>query len=123
MAPKTQSQKTDDRFIQINRQALVDKQDVLDAIDSRMAKLGADHDLLIGISANVASMKMDITKLSDCLSGPSGNNGIVSAVTTLQSESIQLRADVDANSRNTTLWGSGNFLSMLAAFVAAYLHK
>ena len=123
MAPKTQSQETDDRFIQVHKQALVDKQEVLDAIDSRMAKLGADHDLLIGISANVASMKIDITKLSDCLSGPSGNNGIVSAVTTLQSESIQLRADVDSNAKNTSIWGGGNLLAILGAYLAVWLHK
>ena len=123
MAEKTQKQQTDERFVQVHKQALVDKQEVLEAIDSRMAKLGTDHDLLIGISANVTSMKGDIAKLSDCLSGPSGNNGIVSDVTTLKSECAQLRNDVDVNARNTNLWGGGNLLTIVGAYIAVWLHK
>jgi hypothetical protein len=122
MPPRTQKQQTDDRFVQVHKQALADKEDVLSAIETRMSKLGTDHDLLIQIATNVSNMRTDIVKMSNCLSGPDGNDGIVSLVSANQVEIRQLRDDVDNNAKNTKIWGGSNFIAMLAAFVAAYVH-
>lgn len=120
MAPKTQKQQNEDDFIAVRRQALVDKQEVLDAIDTRMAKLGSDHDLLIEIATNVKSITLDVTKLSDCLDG---QNGIVSEVAAHKIRIDQLEDDVASNSRNSNLWGGGNLLVIVGAFLAAWFHK
>jgi hypothetical protein len=120
MAPRTQKQQNADDFIAVKKQVLVDKQDVLSAIDSRMAKLGTDHDLLIEIATNVSGMKGDIVKLSSCLDG---KDGVISTIASNRVEIDQLRKDVDTGSRNSNIWGGGNLLVILGAFLAAWFHK
>ena len=123
MAKSQQQLQNDDSFIAVHKQALADKKDVLEAIDTRMSKLGIDHDLLIAIATNVSNITGDVARLSNCLVGPNGDDGVLSDVTILKTQNAQLREDVDENNRRTNIWGGGNLVVILGAFLAAWFHK
>ena len=117
MAAKTNNQKTEDEFIAVKKQALVDKHDVLEAIDTRMSKLGVDHDLLITMNG-----KLDTLILTSC----DHEQRIRSNETSITSNATHMKDmddDIAIAKRNTNLWGGGNLVAMLGAFVAAYFHK
>ena len=116
MTPRTTS-KTDAEFVDVKRQALVDKHEVLDAIDTRMSKLGADHDLLITMNTKLDTL---VTNTKD----HETRIRIVEKCTgDLNTHVKDLDDDVAIAKRNTSLWGGGNLVAMLGAFVAAYFHK
>jgi hypothetical protein len=84
-----QEQATED-FIKVHRQALVDKQDVLEAIDSRMARTGIDHDLLISINTMMTDHIEDIKKLNAAIFGPDGTDGIAGWVNELRTKFVYI---------------------------------
>ena len=117
MTPRTSQQKTEDEFIAVKKQALVDKHDVLVAIDTRMSKLGADHDLLITINSKIDTL---ITTSGD---HESRIRMVEKCTGDLNTHVKDIDDDIAIAKRNTNLWGGGNLVAMLGAFVAAYFHK
>ena len=117
MAPRSTQQKTEDEFIAVKKQALVDKHEVLEAIDTRMSKLGADHDLLIAMNG-----KLDVL-VSSNRDHETRIRAVEACTGTMQTHMKDLDDDVAIAKRNTNLWGGGNLVAMLGAFIAAYFHK
>jgi hypothetical protein len=52
--------KEDLDIIEVRKQALVDKREVLEAIDTRMAKIGQDHEAIINIQGDVAEVRKEL---------------------------------------------------------------
>jgi hypothetical protein len=77
---RTLKQQEEMDLIKVQRQALVDKNEVLNAIDTRMSKLGADHDMLLHICDLVEANDKKVTNLSIILVGEHGDNGLVEKV-------------------------------------------
>jgi hypothetical protein len=80
MAPRkknTPAEQAAADLITVHRNALVDKEEILDAIDTRMSKLGNDHDLLIHICDLVETNDKKVTNLGIILVGEHGDDGLV----------------------------------------------
>jgi hypothetical protein len=86
----TDRQQAEKDFISVQRQALADKKDVLEAIDSRMSKLGTDHDLLISINTMMTDHIEDIKKLNTAMFGEDGTDGIAGWVRELRTKFIYI---------------------------------
>ena len=59
------------------QQAVMDRDDVLEAIDSRMGKLGTDHDLLIKIDNNLTNLCSTVSDHDDILRGAGQAGGLL----------------------------------------------
>jgi hypothetical protein len=95
----------------------VDQQALLDAIDSRMSKVGVDHDLL-------TSMNGKLDRLIESNVDHEVRIRLIETKATKTEEHIvDMDADIEANKRNTNLWGGGNLMAMIGAFIAAYFHR
>ena len=62
------------------QQAIIDKDELLEAIDSRMSKAGEDHDTLTRIEELLKRVVTDIEQINDTLFGKDRDDGLVRAV-------------------------------------------
>jgi hypothetical protein len=128
MAAKTNNQKTDAEFVEVKRQALVDKHEVLDAIDTRMSKLGSDHDLLINISGKMDTVATLAARHDHVLYG-NGNPGLIREVDDLKNcdDKINKRHELEDQGRRDVSTSIRNMwfaviASALASIVAVVTH-
>ena len=70
------------------QQASMDKGEILEAIYSRMGKLGEDHDTLIRVEELLKTSIEDRERLNKALFGEDGTDGIVSWLHTIKTQMI-----------------------------------
>jgi len=90
MADNSQLQQNHNDLVMVKRQALVDKTEVLEAIDTRMSKLGTDHDSIIRIETMLIDHVEDLKKMNTAMFGDDGMDGLVGWVQELKSKMIYI---------------------------------
>ena len=123
MAPITKKQQNAEDFIAVKRQALVDKEEVLDAIDTRMSKLGVDHDLLIVINGKLDTFAQVANKHEKVIYG-NGEIGLIRKVDELKNctDDIGKRhkaEDQGKRDMNKNLWAI--WVAIIADLVATVI--